>query len=112
MKRLALTFFLLFYAGSVLAMTVQRTEVWASQRAHDLKHARADRGLHVDQAHKRPPRQIQTKLLEDGGSVLVSSFVRSSAPPVAETALYHRMAGFIAGGNAQTVSPRAPPIVL
>ena len=111
MRRLVLTIFLLFYTASVAGLTVVRTKAWAAQRAHDLKHPRPARGAQISEAQRYSPHQVQTKLLEDG-SVLVSSFVRSSDLPHSETALYHRLTGFVADQNGRAVSSRAPPVLL
>src|SRR5947207_828627 len=111
MRKFALAIFILFYAASVVGLTMERTENWAAERANGLKHHRSRSHAGITESHKRSPHSSQTKLLQDGFG-LVSSFVRSSDPPYSETALHHLLSGFLTDRNHQTLSSRAPPGLL
>jgi len=63
------------------------------------------------EVQKQAPRQVQTRLVEDG-SVLYVPFVRSVNTPPSADAFAHRLTDFVADSNHQTLSSRAPPTLL
>ena len=111
MRKFVLALFILFYATSVVGMTMERTENWAAERAQGLKHQRSGGHAGITDSHKHSPHQVQTKLLQDGFG-LVSAFVRSSDPPYSETALHQLLSGFPPDQNGRIISSRAPPVLL
>src|ERR1700680_2754671 len=110
MRKFVLAIFVVFYATSVVGMTMERTENWAAERAQGKKHQRSGGHTGITESHRRSPHQIQTKLIPDGFG-LVSSFVRSSDPPYSETALHQLFSGFSPDQNGRTISSRAPPVL-
>jgi hypothetical protein len=111
MRRFGLTIFILFYTVAVVALTMERTENWAAERAIGLKHSRSGGKNSFSESRKRSFHVYHSKLLEDGTG-LVSSVVRYSDPPFSETALYHALFGFAPDPNGQKISSRAPPVLL
>jgi hypothetical protein len=109
-KRLAFVLFLLFYTASVVGLTVDRTQTWASDHSRDSKLSRSENGVRISDWHKRSPHHRQTKLLEDA-SGLVSPFVRTYDPPYSETAVAHLLSDFVVGQSGNVVSLRAPPVI-
>jgi hypothetical protein len=107
-RRLVPALFLVFYTASVVGLTIDRTQTWVAEHARDFKHDRSLNGARIGESHRRSPRQLHTRLIEDG-PVLVSPFVRTSDPPNSETALHHLLSGFVAGQSARVISSRAPP---
>jgi hypothetical protein len=107
-RRLALTIFLLFYTASVVGLTVERTEQWASQSAGDHQHSRPhSHAAGFGEAHKRSPHQVNTKLHEDSSDLI--HIARTVGPYLSETELHQRPIEFVSDANSRTVSSRAPP---
>src|SRR5579884_557267 len=99
-KRLIPILFLSFYAFSVVGSTIERTQEWASDRAHDSKQGGGHPPARINEWHRRPVRQVwQFRILEDG-SVLVSPFV-SANPPHFETELHPVFIRFATAQSAQ-----------
>jgi hypothetical protein len=110
-KRLTPILFLLVYTFSVVGSTIERTQAWVGERAHDSKHHGRQYPVRINEWHRRAPRPLfQTKILEDG-SFVISPFIRTN-PPQVERALQHFSTGSIAGHIAQVFSTRAPPATI
>jgi|SRR5438093_4243363 len=111
MRKLALLTFLLFYTGSILALTAERTAIWVTEHPVVVQHSGSDPGPHLCESRKHSASHVQTKLLEDG-SVFVPAFVRSSDPPQHETDLHNLLSGLVLTQAGRTISSRAPPALL
>ena len=107
MRRLISALFIVLYTVSVIGLTIDRTQARAAEHARDSKHGRSKHGARIGEWHRRSPRQLNTKLMEDG-SVLASPFIYTY-PTRYETALHHLLSGSIAVQGARLISSRAPP---
>jgi hypothetical protein len=110
MRRLIPAIFIVIYTVSVVGLTIDRTQALVAEHARDSKHGRSQHGARIGEWHRRVPRQLHTKLMEDG-SVLASPFVRTY-PPRSEMTLHHLLSGLVPVHNAQAVSSRAPPAAI
>ena len=110
MRKLVSILFVGFYTFSVVALSIERTQVWVADRTRDAKHTRQN-GARIGEWHRRSTRQfLSTKLIEDG-SDLASPFITAN-PPHSETALHHLLSGLVAARSVRVTSSRAPPIAL
>src|SRR6267378_5855277 len=107
MRRLIPVLFIVFYTVSVVGLTIDRTQTLVADHARDSKNGRSKHGARIGEWHRRSPRQLHTKLMEDG-SVLASPFVRTY-PPRSETTFPHLLSGLIALQGVRVTSSRAPP---
>ena len=109
MKWVGSTIFLLIFTSSIVVRTMERTEVWAVEHVHKLKHSEL-KGTpeSTTETHKQNPRQKQTKLFEDG-SVVHVSFVRSFDMPPSAGVMLHGLTGFVPDPGGLALSSRAPP---
>ena len=112
MKRFASTIFLVIFTASIVGRTVERTTAWTALHVRNFKHSDPSHtGTRIAEVQKQAPRQVATKLVEDG-SVLYVPFVRSVNTPRSADAFAHRLTDFVADSNHRTLSSRAPPAIL
>ena len=111
MRKLGALIFAVFYTVSVVSLTVQRTDVWATDLAQVLKHlGTTDAGVGDSHKHEHAPHQVNGKLLGDH-NVVISTSVRSFEPPYSGTP-HHQLLGFAPDQRSRAVSSRAPPTLL
>src|SRR5882672_6106342 len=108
MRRLIAVLFIVFYTVCVVGLTIDRTQARVADHARDSKHGRSKHGARIGEWHRRSPRQLHTRLMEDG-SVLASPFVYTYLPR-SETALHHLLSCLLAVQGARVISSRAPPV--